>query len=926
MKTHHIFFTILAMLFVMGSSTTLRAQCMPNANISPGFTSVFPGGISSFGIVGPNANGDYLIVGNTSVPAIQTILSLLPLPNAVNQQFCDAIPVTFGALYFSYVPTVPERAGNFSAFAAQLTGVPGVINGQFSLGGSFWGWRIPAQLRTSTVVSEDPNFTPAVLAPGLSVPSGVVFRASRGDLVLSQQGNNQISLVNANSGATTSFATQTSPDEIAVRSGDGVVAVKTQVTGQIAGPIDFYSSTGTLLGSIPQGNPNGCITGMAFDASGNLFVAAGPVGAGGPGGCATTGWTLYEFMGSIPWTATPSSVVTFFDGDLIEGVAFNPTPLPSGSLYAVSSTNGNIYQIFLCPACEFVSASLVATVPTTTDINGNPHPGISGITIDPLLGDIYISEFGGTNMLRMPPPQISDPPLTVFATGFRNTFGVSFDSNGNLYVNETNNGNLWKFARNASAAPQQQIVQGQTMTFTNPNPSMSDQVQTIFIPASANPNGAAKISVVFVPTSPDVLNARLTQGSNGDSNFFGGGPIPPGSTCVTVPSTNNNCLVTVQKCFNADGSEQAICTEREPDTSTDLIQLTTSYANPAGAPPAHFAIDFDTPSNNNSATDITTQPLDCCTGKGGTKSLCSQTYFFVPGASASGFRDFSIGPISPLPITVASGGSSSATVPVTSIDSFNSPVALGVSDTPSGVTATLSQSSVTPAADTTDTSTTLTVSVGSSFESATTTPNIATVIANLLASGCIDNSGIGNALTSKLSTAQAAINGGQLQTAINTLTAFKSQVRAQAGKHIGTSCTTTFTLIVSGQAFGVTHLASANVSVTSLNAASILSADASSLISQLSVVTNGDPITGFVLNSGLGVNGATVTIFNGASPVLTATTDMTGFYYFPHTSSLISGVTYTIQITGLAGFTTSTPASQTFTWGGTGMAFSFTLN
>ena len=182
MKTHHIFATILMMLVVVGSSSTLRAQCMPNANIQPGFSSVFPSGISSFGVVGPNANGDYLVVGNTTVPAIQETLSLyFPLPNVVNQQFCDMISVTPGAPYFSYVPTAAERNGNFAAFATQLAGVPGVTEGQFSLDGSVWGWRIPAQARTRTVVTEDPNFTPSILASELSFPDGVVFRPRRND-------------------------------------------------------------------------------------------------------------------------------------------------------------------------------------------------------------------------------------------------------------------------------------------------------------------------------------------------------------------------------------------------------------------------------------------------------------------------------------------------------------------------------------------------------------------------------------------------------------------------------------------------------------------------------------------------------------------------------------------------------------------------
>ena len=255
MKTRHIFFTILMMLVVVGSSTILRAQCMPNANIQSGFSSVFPNGISSFGVVGPNANGDYLVVGNTAVPAIQATLNLLPLPNegVVNQQFCDMISVAPGAPYFSYVPTAAERAGNFTAFATQLAGVPGVTNGQFSIEGSFWGWRIPAQLRTSTVVSEDSNFLPFVLPSELSEPAGIVFRPQAGNLVVAQFGVDLVSLV-ATTGAVSPFTNENAPVDIAVRAGDGVVAVAVNSVpvGQGSGPIDFYSSSESLLGSIPE--------------------------------------------------------------------------------------------------------------------------------------------------------------------------------------------------------------------------------------------------------------------------------------------------------------------------------------------------------------------------------------------------------------------------------------------------------------------------------------------------------------------------------------------------------------------------------------------------------------------------------------------------------------------------------------------------
>jgi hypothetical protein len=247
-----------------------------------------------------------------------------------------------------------------------------------------------------------------------------------------------------------------------------------------------------------------------------------------------------------------------------------------------------------------------------------------------------------------------------------------------------------------------------------------------------------------------------------------------------------------------------------------------------------------------------------------------------------------------------------------------------VSDVPPGVTAlfggTSTTTSVTPPAGGTDMSTTLAVT--GALGSANTPAGIATVIANLLASGCIDNSGIANALTSKLSAAQAAINGGQIQTAINTLGAFQTQVQAQSGKHISNSCTTTFTLLVVGTSLGVVHLASANVSAPSTNAAGILAADALSAITKLAGVNTADPIVGTVLNAPMG----TMVTINGPSTMLSTMTDGTGFYYFANTG-LVKGVSYTIKVPAPlpAGFNGVTPTSQIFTWGGKGLVFNFTL-
>jgi hypothetical protein len=183
-------------------------------------------------------------------------------------------------------------------------------------------------------------------------------------------------------------------------------------------------------------------------------------------------------------------------------------------------------------------------------------------------------------------------------------------------------------------------------------------------------------------------------------------------------------------------------------------------------------------------------------------------------------------------------------------------------------------------------------------------------VTEFLSAGCIDNGGIANALISKLSAAQAAISGGNIQTAINTLTALKNQISAQAGKHIATSCTIT----------GV-----------GINPATVLFLDVQALIDKLRVGMIADPITGYVVNaSDVGVFGATLSIRDsGGNTVATAITDITGYYFFATTGVLVPGSSYTLAVTGLpAGFLASTPAvSPAFTWTGSGMMIgNFVLN
>lgn len=161
--------------------------------------------------------------------------------------------------------------------------------------------------------------------------------------------------------------------------------------------------------------------------------------------------------------------------------------------------------------------------------------------------------------------------------------------------------------------------------------------------------------------------------------------------------------------------------------------------------------------------------------------------------------------------------------------------------------------------------------------------------------GCIDNSGIANSLASKMAAVQNAVANGQIQAAINILSAFITEVQAQAGKHISTTCT------AGGHQY---------------HPVQTLIGDAQYLLGTLGAQLKADPILGSVLNSTLlGISGATVNLLNSTKAVVaTATTDVTGFYYFAATDGLTIGKTYTVKVTLPSGYKSSMPSSQSFNW------------
>ena len=264
--------------------------------------------------------------------------------------------------------------------------------------------------------------------------------------------------------------------------------------------------------------------------------------------------------------------------------------------------------------------------------------------------------------------------------------------------------------------------------------------------------------------------------------------------------------------------------------------------------------------------------------------------------------DFTVSSVAKVPMLVA--GSASTTIAVNSIDGLNSPVTLRVTGVdggplPAGFTASFDGAgaevqvtpppfgtvstrldviagagvtpgtyvfTVSPQPDSPDHahSVSFTIAVNASPEAVTG------VIAAFQAAGAIDNSGIANALAAKLADAKAAADAGDTKRAANSLDALINQIHAQAGKHIASTATVD----------GVT-----------IEPPNVLLADVRDLLAALRTTSVQNPIMGYVTTAANGeVPDAALSLVAATGAVAaTATTDSTGFYYFPGTTALAPG-------------------------------------
>jgi uncharacterized repeat protein (TIGR02543 family) len=281
--------------------------------------------------------------------------------------------------------------------------------------------------------------------------------------------------------------------------------------------------------------------------------------------------------------------------------------------------------------------------------------------------------------------------------------------------------------------------------------------------------------------------------------------------------------------------------------------------------------------------------------------------------------DFTFSPVSPLTLTV--GGTGSRTVTVNANATFDQTVALSTLGLPAGASRSFNPTSLTPALggsassqlsltlgpsvlpgpyslSVVGTSGSLVHSTALGLTVVASPASVSGVIGTLGALGCIDSSGVVNAFKAKLAQAQAAIDAGDYQTAINLLTALLQQLQAQAGKHLKTTCTD-----ANGNTFDPVQT---------------LIHQVNDILTALNTNLKANPITGTLLNaSNIEVAGATINIISASRTIVSATTDATGFYVFPKITALKLGTDYTVRVTLPKGYKLSTPASQMFKWNAT---------
>jgi hypothetical protein len=253
--------------------------------------------------------------------------------------------------------------------------------------------------------------------------------------------------------------------------------------------------------------------GLAFDPQGNLLVANNFTGL------------LYQFSPQ-GGSADPGHVVgNPFNGEGLNGLVFGK----DGSLYGTGRAG---------PVCVVVNAVVQIDPHTAQIIRYLNAPGCpTGIAVDPLSGDLFISGYGG--IFRLSNFATGAGTLTNYSSVGAD--GMTFAPDGTLYASDNGSGVVYSITGTNSATPGVA-----TAIATVPG---ADGITLVTNPSSAalpyvvvNSN-AGDIVKIDQTSSPATVTTIYSGGSRGD--FVTVGP----DACMYAIQTDR-----VIKITNADGS------------------------------------------------------------------------------------------------------------------------------------------------------------------------------------------------------------------------------------------------------------------------------------------------------------------------------------------------------------------------------------